>query len=196
MNVLFNSNNGGFDNKLYEVYNVGTGGTYAVSTGSKFCSTKETGATRQQIVDFAISMVGKIPYYYYEGQSDGYGALGHAISKEFNENHFNENTKGSVDHKGRNKYGLDCSGFVDFVYWNVLDNNLGNGNTGTLKSLSTEITHGELQPGDLGFLNNDSSGPRQHVGIYIGNDEWVELNPSGVTKVHILISKFIIVLIF
>lgn len=182
MNVLFNSNNGGFDNKLYEVYNVGTGGTYAVSTGSKFCSTKETGATRQQIVDFAISMVGKIPYYYYEGQSDGYGALGHAISKEFNENHFNENTKGSVDHKGRNKYGLDCSGFVDFVYWNVLDNNLGNGNTDTLKSLSTEITHDELQPGDLGFLNNDSSGTGQHVGIYIGNDEWVELNPSGVKK--------------
>lgn len=182
MNILFNANNGGFDGDSYQVFNASTGGVYAVSTGSKFCTPSNINAIRQQIVDFAISMVGKIPYYFYEGQSDGKGALGHAISKNYDDNHFNEEASLS-DHKGRNKYGLDCSGFVDFVFWNVLDDNLGNGNTTTLRNISTKLSSStDLLPGDLGFLSDEGSGTNQHVGIYIGNNEWVELNPNGVTK--------------
>lgn len=179
-NLLFNPENGGFDNTKYALYTSTTGELYAVTTGNQVC-TDESNNIRQTIVDFAVSMVGKIPYYFYEGKSDGIGALGHAISKEYNENNFG-NTTSVTDHSGRNKYGLDCSGFVDFVFWNAVNDNLGNGNTDTLKSVSTEITYDEIKPGDLGFLNNDSSGTNQHVGIYIGNDEWVELNPNGVTR--------------
>ncbi len=182
MNILFNADNGGFDGDSYQAFNASTGGVYAVSTGSKFCAPSNVNATRQQIVDFAISMVGKIPYYFYEGQSDGKGALGHAISKNYDDNHFNEEASLS-DHKGRNKYGLDCSGFVDFVFWNVLDDNLGNGNTTALRNVSTKLSsYNDLIPGDLGFLSDEGSGVNQHVGIYIGNNEWVELNPNGVTK--------------
>lgn len=181
MNILFNANNGGFDNSKYTLYTATTGELYAVTTGNKVCSNDSITGSRQSVVDFAVSMVGKIPYYFYEGQSDGYGALGHALAKEFDSNHFGE-LASLTDHKGRNKYGLDCSGFVDFVFWNALNDNLGNGNTDTLKSKSTKIEYSELKPGDLGFLNDGSSGTEQHVGIYIGNDEWVELNPSGVTK--------------
>lgn len=182
MNILFNADNGGFDGDSYQAFNASTGGVYAVSTGNKFCAPSNVNATRQQIVDFAISMVGKIPYYFYEGQSDGKGALGHAISKNFDDNHFNEEAS-QTDHKGRNKYGLDCSGFVDFVFWNVLDDNLGNGNTTTLRNVSTKLSSvNDLIPGDIGFLSDEGSGVNQHVGIYIGNNEWVELNPNGVTK--------------
>ena len=180
-NVLYNSSNGGFDNTKYVAYFADSDGIYAVSTGEQICSDGTMTASRQEIVDFARSMVGKIPYYFYEGQNDGYGALGHAISKNFDDNHFGEEASIS-DHSGRNKYGLDCSGFVDFVFWNVLDNNLGNGNTDTLKSISTEIEYNDLMPGDLGFISNDSGGTEQHVGIYIGDDKWVELNPNGVTE--------------
>lgn len=179
-NLLFNPENGGFDNTKYALYTSTTGELYAVTTGNQVC-TDESNNIRQTIVDFAVSMVGKIPYYFYEGKSDGIGALGHAISKEYNENNFGDTTS-VTDHSGRNKYGLDCSGFVDFVFWNAVNDNLGNGNTDTLKSVSTEITYDEIKPGDLGFLSNDSSGTNQHVGIYIGNDEWVELNPNGVTR--------------
>ena len=179
-NLLFNSNNGGFDNTKYALYTSTTGELYAVTTGNQVC-TDTSNNIRQTIVNFAVSMVGKIPYYFYEGNEDGVGALGHAISKEYSKNNFGA-TASVTDHSGRDKYGLDCSGFVDFVFWNAINNNLGNGNTDTLKSVSTEITYDEIKPGDLGFLSNDSSGTNQHVGIYIGNDEWVELNPNGVTK--------------
>lgn len=182
MNILFNADNGGFDGDSYQAFNASTGGVYAVSTGNKYCPSSNITGSRQEIVNFAISMVGKIPYYFYEGQSDGYGALGHAISKNYDDNHFNEDAS-MTDHKGRNKYGLDCSGFVDFVFWNVLDDNLGNGNTTTLRSKSYKLSsYSDLIPGDLGFLSDEGSGTDQHVGIYIGNDEWVELNPNGVTK--------------
>lgn len=182
MNILFNADNGGFDSDSYQAFNASTGGVYAVSTGNKYCPSSNITGSRQEIVNFAISMVGKIPYYFYEGQSDGYGALGHAINKNYDDNHFNEDAS-MTDHKGRNKYGLDCSGFVDFVFWNVLDDNLGNGNTKILRSKSYKLSsYSDLIPGDLGFLSDDGSGPDQHVGIYIGNDEWVELNPNGVTK--------------
>lgn len=181
MNLLFNPSNGGFDNERYVLYTSSTDKLYAVSTGSEVCGDSTATASRQKIVDFARSMVGKIPYYYYEGNSSGSGALGHAISKNFDDNHFGELTD-ITDHKGRNKYGLDCSGFVDFVFWNALDDNLGNGNTDTLKGISKKIEYSEIKPGDLGFLNDGSSGTAQHVGIYIGDDKWVELNPNGVTE--------------
>lgn len=180
-NVLYNSENGGFDNAQFVAYLSDSNGVYAVSTGEEVCSDGTISATRQEVVNFARSMVGKIPYYYYGGQSDGYGALGHAISKNFDDNHFGEEAS-IADQSGRNQYGLDCSGFVNFVFWNVLDNNLGNGNTDNLKSISTEITYNELKPGDLGFISNDSAGTEQHVGIYVGNDKWIELNPNGVTE--------------
>ena len=181
MNLLFNSTNGGFDNTKCALYTTTSNELYAVTTGSETCEDGTATASRQKIVDFAKSMVGKIPYYFYEGKSDGYGALGHALSKNFDDNHFGELTT-ITDHSGRDKYGLDCSGFVDFVFWNAIDNNLGNGNTDTLKGVSTKIEYNELKPGDLGFLNDGSSGTEQHVGIYIGDDKWIELNPNGVTE--------------
>ncbi len=182
MNLLFNADNGGFDNTLYTLYSSSSNELYAVTTGDKVCNNENLTGSRQSIVNFAVSMIGKIPYYFYEGQSDGYGALGHALSKTFEDNHFAEKSATYTDYSGRDKYGLDCSGFVDFVFWNALDNNLGNGNTDTLRNVSTKIEYKDLKPGDLGFLNDGSSGTEQHVGIYIGNDEWIELNPSGVTK--------------
>lgn len=181
MNLLFNSTNGGFDNTKYVLYTSTNNELYAVTVGNKMCNDGSMTSSRQAIVNFARSMIGKIPYYFYGGQSDNYGALGHALFKNYDDNHFGEVASIS-DYKGRNKYGLDCSGFVDFVFWNVLNDNLGNGNTDTLKSVSTKIDYSELKPGDLGFLSDGSSGTKQHVGIYIGDDKWVELNPNGVTE--------------
>lgn len=180
-NLLFNPLNGGFDNSSYVLFTSSSNELYAVTTGNEVCDDGTLTASRQKIVNFAKSMVGQIPYYFYEGNSDGYGALGHALSKNFDDNHFGELTS-ITDYAGRDKYGLDCSGFVDFVFWNVLDNNLGNGNTDTLKSVSIKIEYSDLKPGDLGFLNDGSSGTEQHVGIYVGDDKWIELNPNGVTE--------------
>lgn len=66
-------------------------------------------------------------------------------------------------------YGLDCSGFVAWVYHNAGFDLLLNGGTSYQWSQSYSITEGELQPGDLAF-ENPGSMDNNHVGIFIGHD--------------------------
>ena len=66
-------------------------------------------------------------------------------------------------------YGLDCSGFVDWVFYNVSDGAyvIGHGGGASAQhSYCTAITWAEARPGDLAFYPGDS-----HVGIICGFDE-------------------------
>lgn len=62
--------------------------------------------------------------------------------------------------------GLDCSGFVDWVYVQMIGKTIGKGG-GTVAQYSNTypIKESELRIGDLGFYQ---SGGGQHVGIYAG----------------------------
>ena len=105
---------------------------------------------RRKIIETALSAVGKIPYHF--GDSASYPGL--------EKNHFG--TKAAPDEKGRSRKGLDCSHFVDWVYWTAVGNNLGNGSTETLKAKGKATN--TLKPGDImvhfGSIN--------HTGIFIG----------------------------
>ena len=76
--------------------------------------------------------------------------------------------------------GFDCSGFVQYVFTQ-------NGITLPRVSLDqstvgTSINFTNLQAGDLIFFSMENNGIVDHVGIYIGNGQFINASSSlGVT---------------
>lgn len=102
-----------------------------------------TGATRENIVAIAESLVGKISYGW------GHKADPPTVPKS-----------------------LDCSGFTDYVFKLAGTGTIGAGTYGQWDN-SYPIDKGEIKIGDLGFLKppsqaNDNS--PNHVGIFVGYD--------------------------
>ncbi|MGX8850595.1 C40 family peptidase [Amedibacillus sp. YH-ame10] len=132
---------------------------------------KDTSEVRKNLVIQAADAVGKIPYYW----------GGAASVPGYEGNDFGIVT--SPDEHGRILKGMDCSHFVDWVYWTVMGNNLGNTNTTGQIAQSYEISKDELQVGDLAFLMEN--GVSTHVGIYAGKNEkgeavWIHENAADV----------------
>lgn len=121
-----------------------------------------TSELRKNIVLQAGDAVGKIPYYW----------GGAASCKGYDGNDFGKVV--TPDYKGRNRKGLDCSHFVDWVYWTVMNNNLGNTNTKGQIKMCSKVSSSEILPGDLAFLM-DRQGNTTHVGIYAGRNEKGEM---------------------
>ncbi len=121
---------------------------------------------RRKVIETALDAVGKIPYYW----------GGTAIAPGYELNNFGSPV--APDNKGRDKRGLDCSHFVDWVCWTALGNNLGNGWTGMIWDQSTSRPYNELQPGDIGF-QNEGGNSVNHVGFYLGDGTWVHCSGSG-----------------
>ncbi len=73
--------------------------------------------------------------------------------------------------------GFDCSGLVYYVY-----NHFGYSVTRTSSSQydydGVHISKDELQPGDLVFFSDNGGEYATHVGIYIGDDEFIHASTS------------------
>lgn len=121
---------------------------------------------RRKVIETALGAVGKIPYYW----------GGTASCKGYDGNNFGSTV--AADSKGRIKKGLDCSHFVDWVCWTAINNNLGNGWTGTIWDQTTGINKTHLKPGDLGF-QNEGGNTTNHVGFYLGDGYWIHCSGSG-----------------
>jgi len=67
---------------------------------------------------------------------------------------------------------FDCSGFTYWVVINVIGRDIGAG-TWTQWGTGTPIQYGGLQPGDLVFFQNTYTTGLSHVGMYIGNDQFI-----------------------
>lgn len=67
---------------------------------------------------------------------------------------------------------FDCSGFTYWVVLNVLGRDIGAG-TWTQVSAGASVSRGNLQPGDLVFFQNTYTTGLSHVGMYIGNDQFI-----------------------
>ena len=107
---------------------------------------------RRAVITCALNSVGKIPYYY-GGKPSTAGLSG---------NHFASVT--SPDHKGRILSGLDCSGWVNWVYWTALGNRMGAASTYEIVRTGRAINSAELQPGDLLV----QLGGNSHVVMFLG----------------------------
>src|SRR5690625_5058319 len=62
--------------------------------------------------------------------------------------------------------GFDCSGFVSWAYGGSVPSS-----TSALQNVGTKISIDQAQPGDLIFF--DTYKKNGHVGIYLGNGQWV-----------------------
>jgi cell wall-associated NlpC family hydrolase len=67
---------------------------------------------------------------------------------------------------------FDCSGFTYWVVLNTLGIDIGTG-LWTQVSAGTSVSQSDLQPGDLVFFQNTYEWGLSHVGIYIGNGQFI-----------------------
>lgn len=114
------------------------------------------------VVETALTLYGKVNYFW-GGKSLILGWNGYwgTIQKV--------TAVGSSTTGTYRPYGLDCSGFVDWVFYNVTDGEyvIGHGGGAHMQhTYCTPISWGEAQPGDLVFYPSD-----EHVGIVGGRDE-------------------------
>ena len=117
-------------------------------------------AERRAIVTKACELVGKVNYFW-GGKSNAIG-WDNRWGTPMKVTASGSRTTGTV-----RPFGLDCSGFVDWVFNNACGYILGQGGGAHAQHNScTDITFAEVLPGDLLFYPDDS-----HVGIAVGRDE-------------------------
>lgn len=119
-------------------------------------------AERRAVVEAACTLVGKVNYFW-GGKSltIGWNTLWGTTMRV--------TAAGSPTTGTYRPYGLDCSGFVDWAFYNASAGSyiMGHGGgTYSQHAYCTPIAWSEAQPGDLVFYPGDS-----HVGIVGGRDE-------------------------
>ena len=84
---------------------------------------------------------------------------------------------------GTDRNGFDCSGFVQIVYLNIYQINLPR-TVKEMAKLGRKISSSSLRSGDLVFFR--PSRKYRHVGIYIGNNQFMHSSTSkGVIKTRL-----------
>ena len=138
-----------------------------------FLNKQNCNATRKHIVATGLSLVGKVPYFWGGKSPPGW-------NDEWNTPKLvtaaGSSTSGTI-----RPYGLDCSGFSDWVYKTAVGVSLY-GSTWDQWGNSYEISASELLPGDLGFLMNDDGQGWNHVLVFAGygdNGERMWVHSSG-----------------
>lgn len=127
---------------------------------------KDLSPERRAVVETACSLVGKVNYFWggkslVLGWDERWGIIRKVTAP-------GSSTTGTY-----RPYGMDCSGFVDWVFYNVTGGEyiIGHGGGATMQhNYCAEISWDEALPGDLVFYPGD-----EHVGIVGGRDENGEL---------------------
>ena len=121
---------------------------------------------REAVVRAACSLVGKVNYFW--------GGKSLVIGWDVRWGELRQVTAAGNSTTGTYRpYGLDCSGFVDWVFYNQSGGSyvIGHGGGATMQhSHCTNISWADAQPGDLVFYPDNS-----HVGIVGGRDTNGEL---------------------
>ncbi|MGN0414428.1 MAG: C40 family peptidase [Agathobacter sp.] len=145
-----------------------------------------TSGNRKQIIKVALDAVGRIPY-------------NNTGTRSWPKYGVNPNWGKPSSTSQKHPYvGLDCSGFVQWVYRNALCDSKGNNPDSTYNGLGTTgiitssgnsrlkvITRSQLKPGDLGTRRTGGStdGNWNHVGIYLGDNTWIHCSGGKGTVV-------------
>ena len=116
---------------------------------------------RKAVVETAVQLVGRVSYFWGGksltlGWDDRWGVPTKVTAA-------GSGSTGTV-----RSFGLDCSGFVDWTFYNATDGSYYPGRGGgaaTQHNYCTNISWSDAQPGDLVFYPDDS-----HVGIVGGKD--------------------------
>jgi len=90
---------------------------------------------------------------------------------------------------GASPKGFDCSGFTQYVY-KQFGVSLYRSSGDQIKN-GVAVAKNDLQPGDLVIFNNDANTRIGHVGIYIGDGNFIHAsNPSDGVKITTLLSGY------
>ena len=115
----------------------------------------------EAVVRTACSLVGKVNYFW--------GGKSLTIGWDARWGELRQVTAAGSSTTGTYRpYGVDCSGFVDWVFYNATNGDyiIGHGGGATMQhSYCTDISWEDAQPGDLVFYPDNS-----HVGIVGGRD--------------------------
>ena len=120
---------------------------------------KDISERRKAVVEKAYSLLGKV-HYFWGGKSSAIGW----------DSRWGTPTRvtapGSRSTGTVRPYGLDCSGFVDWVFNNSLGYVIGHGGgAASQHDHCKPISWSEAQPGDLVFYPGDT-----HVGVFVGKN--------------------------
>lgn len=136
-----------------------------------FVNRQECSPMRKHILTTALSLVGKVPYFWG-------GKSGPGWNEEWNTPKL-VTAAGSSSTGTIRPYGLDCSGFSTWVFTTAVGVNIGAGCNGQYPN-TYAVSASELLPGDLGFLADDDGWG--HVLIFAGygeNGERMWVHSSG-----------------
>lgn len=131
---------------------------------------------RKSVVEYALNSVGKIPYYW-GGKPSGPGYANNAFY-----------TLISADYRGRILKGLDCSGWINWVYWSVTGQRLAGESTGTLIGCGRRIQRSELKPGDIIIR----TGADAHVVMFLcwaQNGNFIGIHETGGVINNVVVSE-------
>lgn len=118
----------------------------------------DTSPKRRKVVQEALLSIGCIPYYW-GGKPSGPG---------YEMNGFGRIV--SPDEDGRILRGLDCSGWINWVYWTALGSNLPAQSTSGLMSCGRGIAKKDLKAGDI-LIRAGSERSVAHVYLFLA---WAE----------------------
>ena len=108
--------------------------------------------TRRSVIRFALESVGRVPYYW-GGKPTASGYTGNNFGAQV-----------APDTKGRILKGLDCSGWISWVYWSATGERLPYESTAGLTAVGVPVSRSELQPGDIIIR----TGTDAHVIMFLG----------------------------
>lgn len=125
-----------------------------------FVHAQECNATRQYILTTALSLVGKVPYFWGGKSAPGWNDAWNTPRLV--------TAAGSSSTGTIRPYGLDCSGFTEWVYNTAVGVEIGAGTAHQFPN-TVGIQASELLPGDLGFLADGNGWG--HVLMFAGYDD-------------------------
>lgn len=140
-----------------------------------FVNMQDCNATRKHILTTALSLVGKVPYFWGGKSAAGW-------NDEWNTPRL-VTSSGSSSSGQIRPYGLDCSGFTDWVFKTAVGTSIRAGSSNQWNN-SFAISKEELLPGDLGFMAVPGTVSINHVLMYAGKNEagehmWVHCSSSS-----------------
>lgn len=138
---------------------------------------EDTSDDRKALVRQALQSVGYIPYYW-GGKPSGPG---------YEPNGFG--TLVAPDESGRSLRGLDCSGWISWLYWTALGRHLPYESTEGLYALGRQVDRSELKPGDYIVRTGDDA----HVCLFLAwapDGTMYVIHERGSSSNNVIVSNY------